>query len=188
MCEMSSQPAPADLRERLMLALRRTSAASVLHSQAVARHVGISPSDLECLDLILLSGPATAGQIGERTSLTSGAVTGLIDRLERQGFVERTADPGDRRKVLVRVREERLNELMALYEPMRAATYALLAEYTEEQLALIADFAKRASEIALARVGELSETSPVRSPKRPGNPGKSLITREITATGINPVS
>ena len=153
---MPSQPRASALRDRVMLALRRTSAASVLHSQAVARRVGISPSDLECLDLILLGGPASAGQIGERTSLTSGAVTGLIDRLERRGFVERIADPNDRRKVLVRAREEQLSALNALFEPLRAASDDLLATYTADQLELIADFAERATELALARARELA--------------------------------
>src|SRR5512138_3089279 len=101
----AGQDSKQALAKRLMLALRRSSAAGVLHSQAIARRVGINSSDLECLDLILMKGPSTAGEIARHTGLTSGAVTGLIDRLERQGLVERAADPDDRRKVLVRVRE-----------------------------------------------------------------------------------
>src|SRR4029450_798853 len=84
---------------RLLPAMRRSSAAGVLHGQAIARKVGINSSDLECLALILLNGPSTAGEIARRPGLTSGAVTGLIDRLERLGLVERTADANDRRKV-----------------------------------------------------------------------------------------
>ena len=101
-----------------MLALRRSSAAGVLHGQAVARRVGVNSSDLECLDLILMSGPSTAGEIARHTGLTSGAVTGLIDRLERLGLVERTADPADRRKVLVRVREDKIGPIAQLYAPL----------------------------------------------------------------------
>ena len=102
---------------RLMLAMRRSSAAGVLHGQAIARKVGVNSSDLECLDLILLNGPSTAGEIARRTGLTSGAVTGLIDRLERLGLVERAADPDDRRKVLVRVREDKIAPIA---RPVRA--------------------------------------------------------------------
>ena len=104
----TSQEGKQALAGRLMLALRRSSAAGVLHGQAVARRVGVNSTDLECLDLILMSGPSTAGEIARHTGLTSGAVTGLIDRLERLGLVERTADPADRRKVLVRVREDKI--------------------------------------------------------------------------------
>src|SRR5689334_2301516 len=104
----SGQEGKGELMERLMLALRRSSAAGVLHGQTIARGAGINSSDMECLDLIIMSGPSTAGEIGRRTGLSSGAVTGLIDRLEKQGLVERAADPDDRRKVLVRVRADRI--------------------------------------------------------------------------------
>ena len=117
-----------------MLALRRSSAAGVLHGQAVARRVGVNSSDLECLDLILMSGPSTAGEIARHTGLTSGAVTGLIDRLERLGLVERTADPADRRKVLVRVREDKIGPIAQLYAPLEKAMQALLAGYSREEL------------------------------------------------------
>jgi len=105
---------------RLMLAMRRSSAAGVLHGQAIAKRVGVNSSDLECLDLILLNGPSTAGDIARRTGLTSGAVTGLIDRLERLGLVERTADAQDRRKVLVRVREDKIAPIGELFAPTTA--------------------------------------------------------------------
>ena len=71
-----------------------------------------------------MSGPSSAGEIARHTGLTSGAVTGLIDRLERLGLVERTADPADRRKVLVRVREDRIGPIAALYAPLEKAVPA----------------------------------------------------------------
>jgi len=103
--------AKAGLAERLMLALRRSSAAGVLHGQTIARRAGLNPTDMECLDLILMSGPSTAGDIARRTGLSSGAVTGLIDRMTKLGLVERADDPNDRRKVLVRVREDRIGPI-----------------------------------------------------------------------------
>src|SRR5260221_8780411 len=130
----TSQEGRQALTGRLMLAMRRTSAAGVLHGQAIARRVGINSSDLECLDLILINGPSTAGEIARRTGLTSGAVTGLIDRLERLGLVERMADPKDRRKVLVRVREDRIGPIAALYAPLEKAMQALLAGYRQEKV------------------------------------------------------
>ena len=129
---------------RLMLVMRRSSAAGVLHGQAIARRVGVNSSDLECLDLILLNGPSTAGDIARRTGLTSGAVTGLIDRL-------------DRRKVLVRVREDRIAPIGALFAPMEKSMQELLAGYSREELKTLLDFVERAGEFMLARVAELND-------------------------------
>jgi len=154
----SSQEGKQALAGRLMLALRRSSAAGVLHGQTVARRVGVNSSDLECLDLILMSGPSTAGEIARHTGLTSGAVTGLIDRLERLGLVERTADPSDRRKVLVRVREDRIGPIAALYAPLEKAMQALLAGYSKEELKVLIDFAERSGGLLLARVSELNDS------------------------------
>jgi DNA-binding MarR family transcriptional regulator len=151
-----SQEGKAALTEKLMRALRRSSAAGVLHGQTVARRAGINSSDMECLDLIIMSGPSTAGEIGRRTGLSSGAVTGLIDRLEKAGLVERTADPRDRRKVLVRVRDERIGPIAHQFEPLGKRMQALLASYSREELKLLLDFTERSGEIVLARVAELN--------------------------------
>ena len=153
----SSQEGKQALAGRLMLALRRSSAAGVLHGQTIARRVGINSSDLECLDLILMSGPSTAGEIARHTGLTSGAVTGLIDRLERLGLVERTADPADRRKVLVRVREDRIGPIAALYAPLEKAMQSLLAGYSREELKLLIDFAEQSGDLLQARTSELND-------------------------------
>jgi DNA-binding MarR family transcriptional regulator len=152
----TSQEGKQVLAGRLMLALRRSSAAGVLHGQAVARRVGVNSSDLECLDLILMRGPSTAGEIARHTGLTSGAVTGLIDRLERLGLVERTADPADRRKVLVRVREDKIGPIAQLYTPLEKAMQALLAGYSREELKVLIDFAEKSGDLLQARVGELN--------------------------------
>ena len=154
----SSQEGKQALAGRLMLALRRSSAAGVLHGQTVARRVSVNSSDLECLDLILMSGPSTAGEIARHTGLTSGAVTGLIDRLEQLGLVERTADPADRRKVLVRVREDRIGPIAQLYAPLEKAMQSLLAGYSKEELKVLIDFSERSGGLLLARVSELNDS------------------------------
>ena len=145
------------LTSRLMPAMRRSSAAGVLHGQAIARKAGVNSSDLECLDLILLNGPSTAGEIARRTGLTSGAVTGLIDRLERLGLVERTADAQDRRKVLVRVREDKIAPIGALFAPVEKSMQGLLAGYSRDELKTLVDFFERSGEVLLTRVAELND-------------------------------
>src|SRR5262245_6591443 len=93
----------AAVLKELGIEIRRMSAQGVLLSAAVAERVGLSSSDLECLDFIVMAGgePVTAGQLAAATGLTSGAITGLVDRLERAGFVRREPDLVDRRKVRV---------------------------------------------------------------------------------------
>jgi DNA-binding MarR family transcriptional regulator len=145
------------LVSRLMPAMRRSSAAGVLHGQAIARKVGVNSSDLECLDLILLNGPSTAGDIARRTGLTSGAVTGLIDRLERLGLVERMADAHDRRKVLVRVRDDKIGPIGALFVPLEKSIQAILAGYSREELKTLLDFFERSGEVLMTRVAELND-------------------------------
>lgn len=150
--------APASQDEaiaRLTTLLRRMGAASALHSQAVAKRAGLASVDLECLDMILLAGPVTAGQIMEHTKLTSGAVTGLIDRLARKGYVERAADPQDRRKVLVRIVPEAIKPLLDLFAAMAERSAALMRQYSAEELALIAGFVEKGTALALERAGEL---------------------------------
>src|SRR5215213_5867675 len=82
-------------------ALRETSAQSVLFSQAVADCVGMNPTDLESLDILARHGPMTAGRLAELTGLTTGAITGLVDRLESRGYARREPHPSDRRSVIV---------------------------------------------------------------------------------------
>src|SRR4029450_4046628 len=153
----TSQEGKHALVGRLMPAMRRSSAAGVLHGQAIAKKVRGNSSGLECLDLILLNGPSTAGEIARRTGLTSGAVTGLIDRLERLGLVERMADSHDRRKVLVRVREDKIAPIGALFVPLEKSIGAILAGYSREELKTLLDFFERSGEILLARVAELND-------------------------------
>jgi DNA-binding MarR family transcriptional regulator len=139
-----------------MAAMRRASAIGVILSQAVARKAGLNSVDLECLDLLVTGGPATAGQLGQRTGLTSGAVTGLIDRLERARFVRRKSDPHDRRKVLVAVRSDRMEALNAIFRPVNQAMTALLKQYSRDQLSQFADFLEKASDASSACMKELN--------------------------------
>ena len=86
----------------LWLAVRRSGIQSSVLSNAVAAQMGISPNDFECLDIVNSDGAVTPGHLAEASGLTTGAITGVIDRLENAGFVRREADPTDRRRILVR--------------------------------------------------------------------------------------
>src|SRR5690348_10057768 len=85
----------------LKLNLRRFVVELLVSSYEATEDVGVNPTDFGALCLLLLHGPAPAGRLAELTGLTTGAVTGVVDRLEAGGFVRRETDPADRRRVIV---------------------------------------------------------------------------------------
>ncbi|HEY3889225.1 MAG TPA: MarR family transcriptional regulator [Caulobacteraceae bacterium] len=138
-----------ELSEALNRAMRETSGLGVLHSQTIAARLGVNSTDLECLDLIVMRGPVTAGDLARATGLTTGAITGVIDRLERAGFAAREPDPADRRKVRVRALPAIEQSIAPLFQPMAEATAAVLAAYDEAQLAFALDFLTRVNAAAV---------------------------------------
>ncbi|GLR84891.1 MarR family winged helix-turn-helix transcriptional regulator [Bradyrhizobium iriomotense] len=121
--------------------MRRSSAQGVLYGQAVANVAGISGSDLECMDFLNLEGRATAGRLAEVTGLTTGAITGVVDRLEKAGYVRRERDDADRRKVFITVVPETTAEIGKLYVPMQQAMHKVWSRYSDEELRLLLRFA-----------------------------------------------
>src|SRR5678816_1482183 len=91
----------AELFAKLQFLGEISSTETALFHQAAAAKYGLGITDMKALGALMQEGPMTAGQIAKRLSLTSGAVTSLIDRLERRDMVKRTPDPNDRRKVIV---------------------------------------------------------------------------------------
>ena len=97
---------PADVLARFADLGREMSTMTVLFHTRIAEQMGLSGTDHKCLELAMRSRePLTAGQIAQLSGLSTGAVTGVIDRLEARGFVRRVRDPHDRRKVLVEFSE-----------------------------------------------------------------------------------
>lgn len=147
----------AALLQALGMEVRRMSAQGVLLSGAVAERAGLSSTDLECLDFIVMAGTEalTPSQLATATGLTSGAITGLVDRLEKAGFVRREADPSDRRKVRVMASEERVRQMAVYYERLAQRTEAVWAQFNEEQLRTVLEFARRSSEVAMEELAHI---------------------------------
>lgn len=139
----ASEPSsPSDVTiERFAALGRELSQATVLFHTQIAEHVGLSATDHKCLDLaVQAERPLTAGQIAELSNLSTGAVTGVIDRLERAGFVRRVRDPHDRRKVLVEVSKGSLSRYGDVYEGLTTALAKTIGDYTEDELTAIEHF------------------------------------------------
>ena len=123
---------------------------ATLHNHAVADHMGVHPTDQECIDLLDWAGPLTAGEIGTHLGLSSGAVTGLIDRLEAAGWVQRQRDPQDRRRVFVHTSSERSAELWPLYRPLAEAIDAYRDRLSVRDLRVVVEFLEFANETIAA--------------------------------------
>jgi len=135
--------------------MRKASAQGVLYGQLVAERLGISSTDLECLDFIVLRGPMTAGELAAATGLTTGAITGVIDRLERAGFVRRERDHQDRRKVHVHGLPAVERRVAPLFLAMQRAMSAAVEGYGDEEIELLLSFFARAHEAAVAATATL---------------------------------
>jgi DNA-binding MarR family transcriptional regulator len=144
---------PSAKRTRLMAAMefetRTISAQNVLISQALAAQLGINASDFECLDLArhAEAEPVTAGKLAATTGLTSGAITGVLDRLERAGLVKRERDAADRRKVIVRPTSCVERTISPLFEPLHRSMTKMWASYSDTQLDLILDFLTKVRDV-----------------------------------------
>lgn len=129
---------------------------SVLLSEAIARHAGLSPADLEVLGAIEQHGPLTAGQLGKLTGLSAAAVTGLIDRLERADVATRRPDVVDRRRVLVEV-SRGAARVAEHYDQLQQDAIRLLSRRSAADLAVIADFLHEMHEVAVEHVARLED-------------------------------
>jgi DNA-binding IclR family transcriptional regulator len=136
--------------------MTRMAGFAVLVSQTIAERLRLNPTDLETLEILLREGALPAGKLAERTGLTTGAVTGITDRLERRGYVRRQPDPADRRRVIVAVELEAVNrEVMPLYAGIQAATAALVATRSDRDLTLLLGFIEEANAVAAAQIERL---------------------------------
>ena len=149
MSEKSStpDPAPSHATWAIHAALRAFSSQMSWHSHAVATATNLHPTDLEILDLLDQHGDLAAGRLAELSGLTTGAITGVIDRLQIANHVERVRDLDDRRRVVVRKTEANNDQMREVYEPLALALDALLGRYTPSQLEAIADYADRAATV-----------------------------------------
>lgn len=166
-----STPTKKELLERFNQEISRNSTWTVIYHQALASKVGLNPTDLKCAGLLLETGPITAGELGELVGLTTGAITGVIDRLENFGLVERVKDPTDRRKVVVQVISDQarmgqlasdptqLQEMAAAFGALGEASAKLLgSRYNNKELAVILDFVETTTQLMREQTAQLRQS------------------------------
>lgn len=129
------------LLEAINLEGRKMSMATILFHQAVAEKVGLTGTDHKYLDILLVEGPMTAGRLAELSGLTTGAVTGIIDRLEAQGLVNRVKDKNDRRKVMIQIQEDKaFSRLGPIFNSLEKELSVYYRKYSVEQLQTILSY------------------------------------------------
>ena len=139
-----------------LLAMRRNGSIMQLLGQVSAERIGVNVTDLNCLNIVALAGPMTAGELARATGLTTASITGVLDRLEEGGFVRRERDPKDRRRVIVNLKPgPGLREIGPTFGPLVNAWRAVAASYSDEELRLLLDFQRRFEDIVRDQLARL---------------------------------
>lgn len=140
---------------------REISARTVMFHQAIAERVGLNTTDHRALDILSRAGPVTAGELAELTGLTTGAITGIIDRLEKAGFVRRDSDPKDRRRVIIQPILEKIErDINPFFASFVRAMNELRLRYTDQELSIIRDYMARCSTILQEETAKLRRQAP----------------------------
>jgi DNA-binding MarR family transcriptional regulator len=137
-------------------ALREVGLQLTLLNHQVSARLEIRDVDLDCLNLISRSGPLTPGALARTAGLPPATVTGVLDRLEKGGWIVRERDPEDRRAVRVQARAERGPEVLAQFRGMNSAMDGVCAGYSPAELEVIADFLRRTAAAGGDEVAKLS--------------------------------
>jgi DNA-binding MarR family transcriptional regulator len=140
--------------------LRELSIQLSLLNHHVSAHIDLNDTDLDCLELINRHGPLSPSALARRAGLHPATITGILDRLERGGWVVRERDPSDRRAVIVRALRDRNAELFRLYAGMNTAMDQLCAGYDDDQLQLLADFLHRTTNAGRTATDQLVNDEP----------------------------
>jgi DNA-binding MarR family transcriptional regulator len=140
---------------------RELSTRTVIFHHLIGERLGLNPTDHKCLDVIVRTRtPMTATQLAEETGLSTGTITGVMDRLEKAGYVKRKRDPNDRRLIFIKpLLEKAMIKLGPIFEPMRQATSNLYSKYTDEELTTILDFITSCNRVTQKLSAEMKKQS-----------------------------
>ncbi|MFD3958223.1 MULTISPECIES: MarR family transcriptional regulator [Streptomyces] len=156
---MDGKPRAKATPEQAHARMDRLMALGIVAQHDIAGRLGLNITDLTCLGFVLeaqgAGTAATAGELAQRANLTTGAITGVITRLERAGYARRQSDPADRRRVRVVADETAAARLFEVYGPNYQRFAALFADYSPDEIAVLSDWFTRATEIMSASLDEV---------------------------------
>jgi len=141
--------------DRLSTAIRVSQNTSEAFDEQVAARLGINRTDLRCLDILERRGPLSAGELAEAMHLSTGAVTTLVDRLERAAYARRVRDTADRRRVLVELAPKMRSRAEELYAPLYSGTMRLLEERSDDQIEQMIEFLERGTAMVETELAKL---------------------------------
>jgi len=134
------------LTQAIREALRDLSVELSLLNQRISGHLDLRGTDLQCLDLIDRHGPLSPSMLARLAGLHPATMTGVIDRLERGGWILRERDPADRRGVVLQPVPGRRADILRLASGMNAELAKICADYSSDDLELIARFLRRTAD------------------------------------------
>jgi DNA-binding MarR family transcriptional regulator len=154
---MQAEPRPATTPAQALSSMDSLIAAHLLGQQEMAQRLGLNVTDLLCFGCVLKAGEnlLTAGDLAEHAHVTTGAMTGILNRLERGGYITRRPDPDDRRRVRVAAVPAAVARVEALYGPYYARLNTLFADYSADEIAVLNDWFTRTAGLALEYIEEL---------------------------------
>jgi DNA-binding MarR family transcriptional regulator len=156
---MQAEPRPDASPAQALEAMDSLIAAHLLGQQEMAQRLGLNITDLLCFACVLKAGDnlLTAGDLAEHAHVTTGAMTGILNRLERAGYITRRPDPQDRRRVRVAAVPAAVTRAETLYGPYYARLNDLFAAYSPDEIAVLTDWFTRTTGLAQAYIDELRE-------------------------------
>lgn len=145
----------AELIAEVGLAFRREQNRGQAFDELVAERLGIGLTDLRCIDIIEQHGGLTAGELAAAAHLSTGAVTGVLDRLERAGYARRVADEADRRRVRVELTDRARRAAGEIFAPVGEAFNGVFERYTVDELGLVLDLLRRCHSVGTRLLADL---------------------------------
>ncbi len=154
-----SQEKGAEVSEELARELRQFTGLGAALFRAAAARTGMTVTDIEVIDNLDSAGPMTAGQLADLTGLTTGAITGMLNRLEEAGLVRRERDPMDGRRVIVHLERDRaeMREINSIYDALAREWAEMASHYNDEQIAFLLEFLKRSNEVSREEIVHLRD-------------------------------
>jgi DNA-binding MarR family transcriptional regulator len=158
----ASQEKHAEVRRELAREIRHFTSLGTSFFRAAAARIGLAVTDMQVMDILESTGPTSAGLLAEFTGLTTGAITRILDRLEKAGLVRRERDPNDGRRVIVRLArgKDEMRKVRSILDSVGKAWDEVASRYDDEQVAFLLEFLKHSNMLSRQELVRLQQTVP----------------------------